>query len=66
MNRHASNLVEKLDALSPDQIAEVEDFVEFLRIRGQDRALMRAAATASAPAFESIWNNPEDDAYDAL
>jgi len=54
MNRHASNLVEKLDALSPDQIAEVEDFVEFLRIRGQDRALMRAAATASAPAFESI------------
>jgi hypothetical protein len=66
MNRHASNLAEKLDTLSPDQLAAVEDFVEFLRLRGQDRAWMRAAAAASAPAFESIWNNPEDDAYDAL
>lgn len=66
MNRFAHNLAEKLDALSPEQIATVEDFVEFLRASGQDRALTRVAATASAPAFESIWNNPEDDAYDAL
>jgi hypothetical protein len=66
MNRFASNLAEKLEALSPEQIAAVEDFVEFLRARGQDRAITRAAAAASAPAFESIWNNPEDDAYDAL
>ncbi len=66
MNRFASNLAEKLEALSPEQIAAVEDFVEFLRSRGQDRALTRAAAAATAPAFESIWNNPEDDVYDAL
>ncbi len=66
MNRFASNLAEKLETLSPEQIAAVEDFVEFLRARGQDRALVHAAAAASAPAFESIWNNPEDDAYDAL
>jgi hypothetical protein len=66
MNRFASNLAEKLDALSPEQIAAVEDFVEFLRVRGQDRALTRAAAAVSAPVFDSIWNNPEDDVYDAL
>jgi hypothetical protein len=66
MNRFASHLAEKLDALSPEQIAAVEDFVEFLRARGQDRAFTQAAAAASVPAFESIWNNPEDDAYDAL
>jgi hypothetical protein len=66
MNRFASNLAEKLDALSPEQIAAVEDFVEFLRVRGQERALTRAAAASSSSAFESIWNNPEDDAYDAL
>ena len=66
MNRFASNLAEKLEALSPEQIAAVEDFVEFLRSRGQERALTRAASAASAPAFELIWNNPEDDAYDTL
>jgi hypothetical protein len=66
MNRFASNLAEKLEALSPEQIAAVEDFVEFLRVRGQDRAITRAAAAASTPTFESIWNNPEDDVYDAL
>jgi hypothetical protein len=66
MNRFAGSLAEKLETLTPEQIAAVDDFVEFLRARGQDRALIRAGAAASAPAFESAWNNPEDDAYDAL
>jgi len=66
MNRLAGNLADKLDALSPDQISAVDEFVEFLRTRGQDRALTRAAATASEPAFEAVWNNPEDEVYDAL
>jgi hypothetical protein len=66
MNRFASNLAEKLESLSPEQIAAVEDFVEFLSARGQDRALTRAASVASVPAFESVWNNPEDDVYDAV
>jgi hypothetical protein len=66
MNPYSSNLAEKLEDLSPEQIATVEEFVDFLRIRRQDRALARAAAAASAPAFEAVWNNPEDDVYDAL
>ncbi|MGB9030448.1 MAG: hypothetical protein WCC27_10035 [Acidobacteriaceae bacterium] len=63
---NAGNLAEKIQALSPEQIGEVEAFVEFLRFRGLDRALATAAAAASEPAFERVWSNPEDDAYDAL
>ena len=66
MKRNAGTLQEKLESLSPEQIAVVEDFVEFVRLRSQDRALTRAAAAASAPACEAIWNNPEDSVYDGL
>ena len=31
MDQHAAMLSEKIRLLSPEQIAEVEDFVEFLR-----------------------------------
>lgn len=60
------SLIEKIKALPPDHITEVEDFVDFIAERAQNRALVRAAASASAPAFAKVWNNPEDDAYDAL
>ena len=63
---NGASLAEKIQALSAAQRAEVEDFVEFLRLRGQDRALTRAATETSARAFEAVWNNPEDDVYDAL
>jgi hypothetical protein len=66
MKSNANTLTEKIQTLSAEQIAEVEDFVEFVRFRGQDRALTRAASAVSAPAFEAVWNNPEDAVYDAL
>jgi len=59
-------LFEKIQTLPPDRLVEVEDFVDFIRLREQERALTRDAAGASAPAFAAIWNNPEDDVYDAL
>lgn len=59
-------LIEKINALPVDRLAEVEDFIDFLRSRDQDRALVRAASAASEPAFATVWNNPEDDVYDAL
>lgn len=61
-----NTLREKIQTLSTEQIAEVENFVEFLRFRGQERELTRSAALVSTPAFEAVWNNPEDDVYDAL
>jgi len=59
-------LIEKIEALPAERIAEIEDFVDFIRLREQDRALTRTAAAASAPVFAAVWNNPDDDAYDAL
>ena len=64
--RNPQTLIDKINALPPDRIDEVEDFIDFIASRVQDRALTRAAAATSAPAFAKIWNNPDDDAYDAL
>jgi len=66
MNSNLNTLSEKIQTLSAEQISEVEDFIEFLRFRDQERELVRSVAAVSTPAFESIWNNPEDDVYDAL
>jgi hypothetical protein len=60
------SLIEKIQALPDERIVEVEDFVDFIAARAQDRALSRAATAASAPSFAKIWNNPDDDVYDAL
>jgi hypothetical protein len=60
------SLIEKLTALPSDLIAEVERFVDALRASENDRSLSAAAADASAPAFAAVWNNHEDDVYDAL
>jgi len=59
-------LIYKLSALPRDRIAEVEDFVDFIGQREVESVLSRAALEASGPAFARVWNNPEDDVYDAL
>jgi hypothetical protein len=59
-------LMARIQALPPERIAEVEDFVAFIAEREQGQSLARAGAAASAPAFAAVWNNPDDDAYDAL
>lgn len=59
-------LIDKIKALPPDHLPEVEEFVDAVAARAQSRAVVYAAAAVSAPAFEKIWNNPDDDVYDAL
>jgi hypothetical protein len=66
MPADSKTLIEKIEALPAERIAEIEDFVDFIRLREQERALTRAAAAASTAAFAEIWNNPEDNIYDAL
>jgi hypothetical protein len=66
MAANAQALIDKIQTLPPDRLVEVEDFVDFIWQREQERSLTRAAAATSAPAFAAIWSNPEDDAYDAL
>jgi hypothetical protein len=62
---NAETLLEQIQALPPERIAEIEDFVAFIAARERERSLARAATAASAPVFAAIWDNPDDDAYDA-
>ena len=58
-------LLEKIKNLPPERIAEVEDFVDFLAQR-DDRRLVEAATKLSEGAFQRVWDNEEDAAYDQL
>jgi hypothetical protein len=59
-------LFEKIRALPAEKIAEVEDFVDFLRHKLEDQTLTHAAAKLSETAFAKVWDNPDDAEYDRL
>jgi hypothetical protein len=59
-------LIDKLDQLPPERVAEVEDFVDFLRSREQDMSLAQAAGKVSEASFKKVWDNADDAAYDQL
>jgi hypothetical protein len=64
--RMQQTLLEKLNALPPQKLAEVEAFVDFLHSREEQRGLTRAAAAAATPAFAKVWENDDDAVYDQL
>ncbi len=55
-------LIDKLRALPPEKLAEVEDFVDFLRERDRDDHLVQAALRLSEGSLARVWNNPDDAA----
>jgi hypothetical protein len=57
-------LLKKIQRLSPEKAAEVEDFVDFLRLREEESRLTHAAMKLSEEAFAEVWDNPEDAVYD--
>lgn len=57
-------LLKKIQGLSPEKAAEVEDFVDFLRLREDESRLTQAAMKLSEEAFAEVWDNPEDAVYD--
>ena len=59
-------LFEKLKELPPEKLAEVEDFVDFLRHKDEDHGLRQAAMKLSEGVLEKTWNNSADAAYDEL
>ena len=63
---HMSELIDKLETLSPKRIAEVEDFIDFLKQRDIDRPLTRAVTKVAEPSLKKVWDNPDDAVYDAL
>ena len=59
-------LIDKIKQLPPQRMAEVEDFVDFLRAREDKQRLTHAAAKASVASFAQVWDNDEDAAYDRM
>jgi hypothetical protein len=66
MNRPDQVLFDKIKQLPPQRLAEVEDFVDFLREREAERQLAQTAAKSSENCFAQVWDNDEDAAYDRL
>ncbi len=60
-----NELIEKIESLPPDRIAEVMDFACCLAGRS-DQLLVKAASRLSEPTFAAVWNNPDDAEYDQV
>jgi hypothetical protein len=65
-NPQVATLIEKLRILPPEKLIEVEDFVDFLQQREEDRRLIRSVTKLSEAAFQKVWDNPDDAEYDQL
>jgi len=60
-------LFDKIQQLSPEKIAVLETFVDFLTQQNLlDSQLTQASAKLSEPVFHQIWDNPDDAEYDNL
>lgn len=66
MTTAQQTLIDKIRQLPPQRMAEVEDFVDFLRAREDERRLTLEAAKTSEPSFAKVWDNDDDAAYDRL
>ncbi len=65
--RTKKDLIEKIEELPAHRVAEVEDFVDFLRTRDDgDRQLSHDMTKLSEAAFAKVWDNPDDAEYDQL
>jgi hypothetical protein len=59
------DLIEKIRTLPAEKLGELEDFVDFLRQRTDDRRLTEAVARRSEDALRKVWDNSDDADYDA-
>ena len=63
---HIKSLIGKLEALPPERLDEVEDFIDFLEQRNLDRQLTMTATQMAEQSFSQVWDNPDDSIYDQL
>ena len=59
-------IVQKIRTLSPEKVAEVVDFVEFISLKERDSRLLKTANKLAEKAFKKVWDNTEDEVYDRL
>lgn len=61
---YEQRILQKLRHLSPERLAEVEDFVDFLAHReAKERGLSQAAGHLATAPFARVWDNPSDADY---
>lgn len=66
MSASPQALLKKLKALPPQRRAEVEDFVDFLSARDEERELVHAAQAVTERSLSAVWDHPADADYDRL
>jgi uncharacterized membrane protein len=66
MASQAQHMLEKLAHLSPDRLIEVEDFIDFLQQRDQDKRVRHDFSHATEASFSKVWDNSDDALYDRL
>lgn len=59
-------IIQKIRTLSPDKVAEVVDFVDFISQKDRDSRLLKAGSKLAEEVFEKVWDNTEDEVYDRL
>lgn len=64
--QHIEQMMKKLQRLPPERVTEVEDFIDFLNHRDEDRGLVQAAQKISESTLHTVWDNPADADYDRV
>ena len=64
-SQQIEQIVQKLRALTPNCIDEVEDFIDYLSQRDIDGQWTKAT-TVSKSRLKTLWDNPYDAEYDNL
>ena len=59
--RSEESLIKKIQRLASERVAEVEDFVDFLRLRDDERRVGGAATKLSEAVFARVWENADYD-----
>lgn len=66
MQTQVQQLLVKLEYLSANRLAEVEDFIDFLQHKDRTNSLTSNFSQASNASFNKIWSNDDDAIYDDL
>ncbi len=66
MNASEKILVEKIRQLPVQRLAEVEDFVDFLRAKNEESRFATSVTKVSEASFATAWDNDEDAVYDRM
>jgi hypothetical protein len=65
-NDQEKMIIKKIRTLSPEKVAEVLDFVEFISQKDRDSRWLNTANKLAEKAFKKVGDHTEDEVYDRL